>query len=262
MTSKTSNMSCDEKTANLLAKQAEMYEVQMNSNDTSKLLTNFLQETASALSCGADCQDTKQSNKLLAKYQKAQMDLFTGPDRLESTADEYYTFSKGEEYASQFAEEKIGQVADRIAREYQNTFDDIAQTSRTLNDLYESNMKNLDNSKTLEDEYSSQTINLERELADTANEATTSDRKTFYEDQEMQSLVTWNKVYSNIYLLILLAFLVSAFLVETTTPFRHIVIIFVILVLWYFTGHRIFVSVMNFIKRLSSMGPKNVYLGF
>ena len=255
------SMSCDEKTANLLAKQATMYEAELNNNDTSAMLKNFLDNTAKILSCGPSCQKKKKSNALLKKYQRAQIMLFQGPDNLEDTANNYYAFSRGSNYARDFEEKKMREVADKIANEYLSVFDDIANTSQTLATFYESNKINLNNTQELEYEFDKQHKTAEREYYDSKNEATTSDRKAYYEDQEIDNLVWWNNIYYYMYLIILVAFFVSAFLVNTQTPFKRIAVIFTLLVLWLFVGKYVFRQIARVMKSLGNMGPKNIYLG-
>ena len=254
-------VSCDEKTSELLANQASMYEAELNNNDTNEILTQFLDNTAEMLSCGPKCQNTKQSNALLKKYQDAQTALFRSPDDLESTAKNYYTFSKGEEYAQNFEEEKLRKVADQIANEYLAVFDDIANTSQTMATFYKSNETNLKNTKMLENEYDEQHKTAERNYYDTKNEATTSDRKSYYEDQEIQNLGWWNNLYYYLYLIILVTFFISAFLVDTPTPFRQVVVMFIFLVLWFLVGKYVLRMITRYMKAAGTIGPKNIYLG-
>lgn len=256
-----SSISCDEKTANLLAKQATMYEAELNNNDTSELLKNFLDNTAKILSCGPACQKKKKSNALLKKYQNAQLMLFQAPDNLETSANNYYSFSRGEQYAKNFEKKKMREVAEKIANEYLSVFDDIANTSQTLATFYESNKINMDNTKELEHEFERQHKVAERNYYDTKNDATTSDRKAYYEDQEIENLVWWNNLYYYLYLVILVAFFVSAFLVNTETPFKRIVAVFILLVLWLFVGKYVLRQIAGYMKAMGNIGPKNIYLG-
>jgi len=197
-----SAISCDQKTAELLISQGQMYEEEFNNTATNDLLKNFLENAAQTLSCGPSCQNTKTSNALLKKYQQAQMTLFQAPDELQATANDYYTFSRGEKYAQEFEEEKLREVADKLANEYLAVFDEIANMSQTLATFYESNETNLKNTRMLEKEFDEQYKTAERDYYDTKNTATTSDRKAYYEDQEIVNLAWWNKIYYYLYIII------------------------------------------------------------
>ena len=255
-----SNSSCDEKTAKLIEEQSKKYNALMNTDENHQILTKFLEQTAEILTCGPECKKTKSSNEYLAKYQQAQMALFNGTDDLEDTSKTYYTFAEGDEYARKFSEEKLRDVANKIGDTYLEVFDDIVQSSYSLNNLYETNTMNYENSKKLASEYDSQNKLATTELKDTRNIATTSDRKTYYENQELDGLKTRYSLYYYVYIIIVAVFAISMFTVKTTTPFRRQTIILGTLVLWFFFGPHIITWLIGAIKSIIALIPKNVYL--
>ena len=254
------NETCDEKTAKLLKEQTEKYRALMNDDQTQEVLTSFLKQTAELMSCGTDCQNTKKTNEALRKYQQAQMALFDGPMKLEDTSKTYYTLSKGEDYAQKFSEEKLRDVANKIGDTYLEVFDELANASHSLSDLYESNLINYRNSQTLASHYTDQTKEVETLLRDTQNEASTSDRKTYYENQEIETLRLWYNWYYYIYIIIVFTFAISMFLVKSEVPFRRQMYILIIMILWFFFGDNAIVWVINLVKKILGYIPKNVYL--
>ena len=254
------NETCDEKTAKVLKEQTEKYRALMNDDQTQELVTTFLKQTAEFISCGPDCQDTKKKNEALRKYQQAQMSLFDGPVALEDTSKTYYTVSKGEDYAQKFSEEKLRDVANKIGDTYLEVFDELANASHSLSNLHESNLINYRNSQTLASHYTAQTEEVEDLLSDTQNEASTNDRKTYYENQEIETLRLWYRWYYYIYIIIVITFALSMFLVKSEVPFRRQVYILIIMILWFFFGDKAIVYVVNVIKKIIGFIPKNVYL--
>lgn len=254
------NESCDEKTAKLIQEQTKKYTALMNDDQNQEILTNFLKQTADIITCGPECKSTKQTNEALAKYQKAQMALFNGPIELEKTSNTYYTLSEGQDYADKFSEEKLKDIANKIGDTYLEVFDEIVQNSSSLSDLYESNLINYRNSQTLSYQYTTQTDELKQRLSDTQNTASTSDRKTYYENQEIEGLVTWYRWYYYIYIIIVITFLISMFVVKSETPFRKQVYIFIAMIIWFFFGYKIIMSGINLVQKIIGYIPKNVYL--
>ena len=255
-----SNQSCDEKTAKLIEEQSKKYRALMNDDQTQEMLSGFLQQTVDLIGCGPDCQKTKSSNAALGEYQKAQMALFNGPMDLENTSKTYHTVSQGEDYANQFSEERLRVVANKIGNTYLEVFDGIVETSNSLSDVYESNIINYRNSQTLAAEYENQNKDVTSLLRDTQNKASTSDRKTFYEAQEMESLLFWYRWYYYIYIIIVIVFATSMFTVKTEVPFKRQMGILLLMVLWFFLGNKAILWGIGVIKKILGLIPKNVYL--
>lgn len=252
--------SCDEKTAKLLKDQTEKYRAMMNDDQTQEVLTSFLKQTAEIMTCGPECQNTKKTNDALRKYQQAQMALFDGPMTLEDTSKTYHTVSKGEEYAQKFSEEKLRDVANKVGDTYLEVFDELANASHSLSDLYQANLINYRNSQVLASYYTDETEEVGDLLSETQNEASTSDRKTYYENQEIETLRLWYRWYYYIYIIIVITFALSMFLVKSEVPFRRQVYILIIMVLWFFFGDKAIFWVINLIKKILGYIPKNVYL--
>jgi hypothetical protein len=253
-------MSCDEQTAKLLKQQAEKYRILANSNDQSDMLSTFLEKSTEILSCGPDCEQAKQSNDRLKKYEDAQMNLFSATDYLEDTSKEYYTYSKDEDYYNTFNKEKITEVADKIAAEYANVFQEISESSYSLVKLYESNLLDQRNSQKLSDEFSKQNAESERTLKNKKSDVATNDRKTYYQDQELNGLKMWNKLYYYVYLVILVTFFVSAWVVPSQVSFNHIIFRFAVILLWFFFGQTFLVESLRGTRYVLSYIPKNIYL--
>ncbi len=251
---------CDEKTAKLLQEQTKKYNSMMTNNETNELLGNFLKQTAEFIGCGPECQKNNASDRSLQKYQEAQMSLFDGPMKLEDTSKTYYTVSQGEDYYDDFMEQKLNDVANKIGNTYLEVFDGIVETSKNLSDLYEANLVNYRNSQKLDEEYNHQAKDVSDLLVKTQGDANTDDRKTYYENQELDNLKYWYKWYYYIYIIIVITYVLSMFLVGSTVSFRIQIIVLIIFVLWFFFGDKVLRFGINFVKDLLGLIPKNVYL--
>lgn len=251
---------CDERTAELLKKQAAKYQSIMTDDKTQKILTGFIKQAGQILTCGPECQKTKSSNEALKKYQEAQIALFNGPLALEDTSKTYYTLTKGEDYARDFTEERMKELANNIGNTYLEVFDDIVETSKSLSNLYEATLINYSNSQSFSNSVEKEYQDQSELLTETQSKASTSDRKTYYENQEVENLKYWYRFYYYIYILIVITFLISMFVVKSQVSFRRQVLILIIMVLWFFFGDEAIKFTVKFIKDLFGLIPKNVYI--
>ena len=196
--------SCDEQSAKLLKEQGAKYDSILASNSTSAQTNRIIQQAQDFMACGTDCQRAKKEQELLRDYQSAQMGLFNGTDNLDSTSKNYYTFAKGDSGYNNFSKGKIGDVANQIAAKYATMFNEIAHNSGILNNVYQSDFINVNHAKELHQTLVQKNKDLETRLKDTLNDISTSDRKTYYEDQELEDLHWWYNIYLAIYIILLI----------------------------------------------------------
>jgi hypothetical protein len=252
--------SCDEQSAKLLQEQATKYDSIIGSNSTSAQTNKIIQQAQAFLTCDAACQRAIKEKELLRDYQSAQMGLFNGADNLESTSKNYYTFAKGDSGYNDFNKGKRRDVANQIATKYSTMFNEIVHNSEVLNNVYQSDFINVNHAKELHQTLAKKNKDLDTLLKDTLNDISTSDRKTYYEDQELDDLNWWYKIYLAIYVILLITFVVSSFFVPTEmTKYKRIAII-VFLTLYIFLAKYAAIALIKLWKYIGSFFPKNVYL--
>jgi hypothetical protein len=252
--------SCDEQSAKLLQEQAIKYDSIIGSNSTSAQTNKIIQQAQAFLTCDAACQRAIKEKELLHDYQSAQMRLFNGTDNLESTSKNYYTFAKGDSGYNDFNKGKHGDVANKIAAKYSAMFNEIVHNSEVLNNVYQSDFINVNHAKELSQTLVQKNKDLDTLLKDTLNDISTSDRKTFYEDQELDDLHWWYNIYLTIYVITLIIFVVSLFLVPTEmTKYKRIAIV-IFLALYIFLAKYAAIGLIKLWVYIGSFFPKNVYL--
>lgn len=252
--------SCDEQSAKLLKEQATKYDSIIASNSTSAQTNRIIQQAQDFLACGTDCQRAKKEQELLRNYQTAQMGLFNGTDNLESTSKNYYTFAKGDSGYNDFNKGKLRDVANQIATKYSTMFNEIVNNSQVLNNVYQSDFINVNHAKELHQSLVQKNKDLDTRLKDILNDISTSDRKTYYEDQELDDLHWWYKIYLAIYIILLITFVISSFFVPTEmTKYKRIAVV-VFLALYIFLAKYAAIGLIKLWAYIGSFFPKNVYL--
>jgi hypothetical protein len=252
--------SCDEQSAKLLQEQATKYDNILAANSTSAQTNKIIQQAQAYLACDADCQRAKKEQELLHDYQSAQMRLFNGTDNLDSTSKNYYTFAKGDSGYNDFNKGKLGDVANQIAAKYSTMFNEIVHNSEVLNNVYQSDFINVNHAKELHKTLMQKNKELDTRLKDTLNDISTSDRKTYYEDQELDDLRWWYNIYLAIYIILLVTFVISSFLAPTEmTKYKRIAVV-VFLALYIFLAKYAAIALIKLWEYIGSFFPKNVYL--
>ena len=252
--------SCDEQSAKLLKEQGAKYDSIIASNSTSVQTNRIIQQAQDFLACGTDCQRAKKEQELLRSYQTAQMGLFNGTDNLESTSKNYYTFAKGDGGYNDFNKGKLGDVAKQIAAKYSTMFNEIAHNSGILNNVYQSDFINVNHAKELHQTLVQKNKDLETRLKDILNDISTSDRKSYYEDQELDDLRWWYNIYLAIYVILLVTFIISSFFAPTEmTKYKRIAVV-VFLALYIFLAKYAAIALIKLWEYIGSFFPKNVYL--
>jgi hypothetical protein len=252
--------SCDEQSAKLLKEQAANYDNILAANSTSAQTNKIIQQAQDFLACGTDCQRAKKEQELLRNYQTAQMGLFNGTDNLESTSKNYYTFAKGDSGYNDFNKGKLSDVANQIAAKYSTMFNEIVNNSQVLNNVYQSDFINVNHAKELHQSLVQKNKDLDSRLKDILNDISTSDRKTYYEDQELDDLHWWYKIYLAIYIILLITFVISSFFVPTEmTKYKRVAVV-VFLALYIFLAKYAAIGLIKLWVYIGSFFPKNVYL--
>ena len=256
-------MSCDAEIAKNIKQQQQKYEkllkkqsILAQSNDLMKIM----QDTIADIGCDPACERAKKEAELLKDYKKAQIDVYNGPSALETTSKKYYTFAQGDYGYNQFNISKLNEVGENIATNYSKMFNDIVNTSKTFNNVYQSDFINVQHAKKLHNEYIKQNDEMEQQIRDTFHDITTNDRKGYYEDQELTTIQWWYYVYLFIFAILVLTFIVSAFVVPSNYSKRWLVAIGVFLLLYVFIASYLARMLIKFYFYIGSLFPKNVYL--
>jgi len=251
---------CDETTAAALKEQATIYNQSLAKTSISAQAADFIAKAQGYLACDPECERKKTEASLLTDYQNAQMSLFTGPESLASTSKNYYTFAKGSEGYNEFNAGKLGDVADQITAKYSSAFNEIVNTSEVLNNVYQSDFTNVRHAKELYETLGEKNDDMDTKLKDTLNDISTSDRKSYYEDQELDNLRWWYNIYLVIYIICLLTFVISSIFTPTEMSIRSRVAIIVFLGLYIYLAKYVAVAIIKLWMYITSFFPKNVYL--
>lgn len=232
----------------------------MNNNFDLNRFNSFLDKATQSISCDSECQKRQVEQQLKDNYLKAQANLTLAEPEFQNAKKNYYTYVSGENGYNEMMEEEIKHTADLIVEKfkeiYQSEIANIQSQLKTYNSLL-TNFKNVDD---LRIKYKRENKILYKQFKENTHDILTNERKSYYEEQQINSL---NGYYY--YILLVIYIIVFLFLIffTLTTNYQNtlkskifLIVIFLVLPFFstFFLGKAIYVLYWLF-----GLLPKNVY---
>ena len=154
-------------------------------------MSNFnalVSQASDTIMCNSDCQQQRESDKLKQIFLTAQTKILSAPSELQIAEKNYVTFTQGEPAYNEMQEKEFRYKAKLIADETTQKFNDEATKIKTQIDTYNGLFLNYTNVVDLYEKYKIENVELFKELKDETNDVLTNERKTYYEDQQIDSL--------------------------------------------------------------------------
>jgi len=224
--------------------------------------TNAMLEKANAiLSCGPDCQDQNNTADLLTKYQNAQVDILNDHEKLGYTATSYYTYAEGPAGAAKFNDQKMQNVAKTIGDEAVAKFNTLKSSTTNMLTTYATEQTNYQHAKDYYDDLKEKNKNLKKKLETVTSFIETNDKKGYYENQQVEHLLWWYRVFWWTFMVLSVVYIICFFLVPSNYSWSNKLMILVGFAAYFFFARYIFIYIFAFFQYMISFIPTNVYLG-
>lgn len=231
----------------------------LNQRNAQEQINNLLEQSTQALLCGPDCQKQKVSDELKQKYLNAQTNLQTAPINLETTKKNYYVYTQGESSYDNMLETDLKKKAEEIGELIGASFNDEVASAETMNKYYNTALINSNYTKDLLNEYDKKNKELKIQLKDRRGDILTNDRKTYYENDALDTLNLWYRFWWYVYYILVLVFLISIFLVNSQMTNGKKLILTVLLIFYPYYIELIVNWIYEFFSNIYKNLPKNVY---
>lgn len=221
------------------------------------------QQASAALICGPDCQQRNTEATLRQQYTDASNNIITAPEKLVQAEKNYYTFtgSHGGETYSTFLDGKYKKIADDLKADINSNFNDDITSARGLNNTYNTLYTNYQNIQDRFDNLKQENIDIDNQIKLLASDMVTNDRKSFYEMQGYDNLYGWYKFFLWIYVILVVAFVIACFLVNSGYSNRRKFFILIMLIIYPFVIHIIILFLIKKWNYLYSfIVPKNAHI--
>jgi len=230
-----------------------------NYNMTNKL-NDLILQASQTISCDSACQKEKTEEELKKKYLDAQMNELTASDQLQVATQKYVTFTEGTSGYNTYLESELTQKATKIADLFQTNFDnDVSDTVtniETLNGL----LINYNNVVDLYNSYKIENRHLKNKFKNNTSDVLTNERKTYYQEQGLQTLNFYYYMLLIIYIVIVIFFLIFIFIFPSSFNWKILIFIFISLVILPFISTWLLSLIIWIIYKIYSLLPKNIHL--
>lgn len=220
---------------------------------------SLIEQASQAISCGKECQEKQTLNELRQKYEDAQLNRMNAGYNEKMAAKNYITYAKGEEGYDEYITELLTKESNAIVKYIKDFFNEnIKELEQKLNN-YDNLNANYQNIAELHKKYNVENDELFADLKYTSSTVITNNRKTYYEDQSIQTLNNIYYILLFVYIIGVIVFTVSIFLYPTGKPIGQSLMVVVLMILYPFISLYIFKKLYQLYNFIVSLLPKNVY---
>jgi len=232
----------------------------LNGNLNINKFNSLINQASNAIMCDSNCQKQKQAESLKQIFQTAQANLATAPGQLQVAEKNFVTLTQGTSAYNDLQDQQLAAKAQEIADQINEVVTAAAADITTDIDSYNGLLLNFKNVVELHHKYQIENIKLEKDLKDEIDDVSKNDRKTYYENQEIDNLkYYYTYFFMFIYSICVICFIVFGFIYPSQTTVIKRLFIFIGLLILPFISTWILAMLIKFIYYLYSLLPKNIY---
>lgn len=222
---------------------------------------SLMTQASQTMSCDSECQRKKTAEELKQKYSNAQTNLATAPDLVTSSLKNYMIFTSGTPAYNHHLDKTLEAKATQIAQEFKTKFKEDSEKMLSGIKTYEGLLINLNNVADLYTKYKAENLKLIKQLKDDTSDVLTNERKTYYQDQGIDTLKFFYSYFLiTIYAICVIGFGVSSFVFPSKFDFTIRVGILVGLIVLPFICTWILALIVKSLHTIYSVLPKNTHL--
>jgi hypothetical protein len=220
---------------------------------------DFINNANALLSCDETCQRDKKQMLLKEKFLKAKVNYMTAPAQVENSYKNYLTYTEGDDAYNEHHKKRLSEKARELAKQFASEFEEQIQKAKGLVSTYDGLLVNFAHVVEYYDDLVQKNKIMSLSLKNKSSDIVTNDRKTFYEDQKVDSLYFYYRIILFIYLVVLISYAVSIIFRPADMGRKKQTIILVIFIIYPFIAARLFLYVGDLYDKLKNLLPKNVY---
>jgi hypothetical protein len=222
---------------------------------------SFLSQAADTIACGTECQKQRTAEQLKTNYLNSQTNLDSASNQVQVAQQKYITFTQGQQAYNNLNTQQLTQQAEGESTNFQNNFNTEVESIQLSIDTYSGLYINLQNVHDLYINYKNENEKLYKGLKDETSDTLTNARKTYYEDEGIDSLKFWYYyVLLIIYIIFALSFAILSFIYPSQINWKYRLAILIGLVVLPFISTYLLDLVLVMLNYIYGVMPKNVHL--
>ncbi len=193
----------------------------MGKIDTKQLVSEMKNLSVDDLICGpgTQCAVNKENERLEQKYLNAQANFDSAPIQLEDAKRAYQAATLGIAESNDVLENDYTLEATSNMEQLDDEFQKNLEFAREINETLESSVNNEAHTDELIKKYNQENSYLRNKLKKYISDVVTSDRKTYYEDDQYIGIQKWTKLWNIIYYILVLLFAIMILMQKSCYTF-------------------------------------------
>ena len=193
----------------------------MGKINTNKLVSEMANLSVDDLICGpgTQCAIDKENKGLEEAYLNAQSNFDSAPIQLANAKRAYQVATLGAAGADKALENEYTLEATSNIEQLDDEFQKNLEYAKEINDTLESSVNNEAHTDELIEKYAQENEEIRLELKKNISDVVTSDRKTYYEDDQYNNIQKWTKLWNIIYYVIVLLFAIMILMEKSCYSF-------------------------------------------
>jgi predicted DNA-binding protein YlxM (UPF0122 family) len=245
---------------NQLTQQLTQVQNKLKQSGQTNKFNSFISKASDAIMCNSECQKKRQSDLLKQQFVDSQSNLAFAPGKVNVAEKNYVSFTEGTPAYNELIDKRLYSEAQKIADTFTTNFNTTSQSISSQINNYDSLLLNYKNVLDLYIKYKEENVKLFEQLKEDTNDVLTNDRKTYYEDQQIDSLKFYYYYFLlTAYVICVICYVIFSFVRPSETSFLVRFAIFVGLVILPFISSLILSNIMNLLYNAYNLLPKNVY---
>jgi hypothetical protein len=173
----------------------------------------LIAEASDAITCNSDCQKEREAERLKQSYLDAETNVASSDAELSNALQEYVVYTQGSSAYTDMIEAKLQDEAEVIADTFSDNFNADVEKIQTQIDSLDTVVTSYDYAVELLNKYLIENKELFNELKDDSNDVLTNERKTYYENQQIDNLKFYYLYFLiGIYVICVVCFVIFCFI--------------------------------------------------
>ena len=223
----------------------------------------LISQASQVIMCDSTCQKQKQAEKLKQNVINAQATIASAPSQLKDAQQKYTAFTEGASAANNLLQTQFQAEADKIVAVFNTIFNEEVRDINSQINSYNSLLTNFNNVVELHSKYIDENNELSESLKEDTSDILTNKRKTYYQDQGINSLkYYYYYFFLLIYVILVICFFVFSFWYPSLYSWKSRLAIFISLILLPVFSTWILGFIIYLIYQIYELLPKNVRFYF
>lgn len=221
---------------------------------------SFLDKAQETISCGPECQREKTAEDLKNKYNSAQSNLILAEPQYQVAKRNYYTYVSGESAYNEMRENELNIKADEMILKFNETSNEEIGKIKSQIQTYDGLVVNFRNIIDLFKKYKNENSELFKQLKNGTNDVLTNDRKTYYEDQQIETLNSYYYyILLVIYIIVVICFVIFSLIYPSQISLKNRFMLMILFIVLPFIATWLLGKLIYIVYWLFGLLPKNVY---